>query len=215
MFNHHIDEWTQKARRVMNHLRAMNNTVRGMAATAARRAAWAVAMPILFHEVDAWLPGLNTGNSRFKRNHISKKHLGKIQRVLKLACKMILPMWKTTPPEFLWKEAGIPPASVLLRHIHERIAVRYATLHKARPISKRLRQSQREIELNEKPLIAERMALRHSRLLRTSSRTPKIERPRLIPQRGYSVESMSATCRVLWKPTKWVRSCNSSLLIAR
>lgn len=28
-----------------------------------------------------------------------------------------------------------------------------------------------------------------------------------IPRR-YSVESMSATCRVLWKPTKWVRSCN-------
>ncbi|OAA61592.1 Ribonuclease H-like protein [Akanthomyces lecanii RCEF 1005] len=26
-FNHHIDEWTQKARRVINHLRAMNNTL--------------------------------------------------------------------------------------------------------------------------------------------------------------------------------------------
>ncbi|KAM3450573.1 hypothetical protein NHJ6243_009776 [Beauveria neobassiana] len=112
-FNHHVDEWTQKARRVINHIRVMNNTVR----------------------------------------------------------------------EFLWKEAGIPPANVLLRHIQERVAVRYATLDKAHPISKRLRQSQREIELNEKPLIAERMALRHSRLLRTSSRTPKIERPRLIPQR--------------------------------
>lgn len=46
-FNHHIDEWTQKARRVINYLRGMNNTVRGMAATAARRATWAVAMPTL------------------------------------------------------------------------------------------------------------------------------------------------------------------------
>ncbi|KAM3463150.1 hypothetical protein MY5147_009717 [Beauveria neobassiana] len=55
-FNHHVDEWTQKARRVINHLRVMNNTVRGMAATAARRAAWAVAMPTLFHGLDAWLP---------------------------------------------------------------------------------------------------------------------------------------------------------------
>ncbi|TQW06752.1 reverse transcriptase, RNaseH [Cordyceps javanica] len=27
-FNHHINEWTQKARRVINHLRVMNNTVR-------------------------------------------------------------------------------------------------------------------------------------------------------------------------------------------
>ncbi|KAM3547828.1 hypothetical protein ARSEF4850_009778 [Beauveria asiatica] len=31
-------------------------------------------------------------------------------------------MWKTTPLEFLWKEADIPPASILLRHIQERIA---------------------------------------------------------------------------------------------
>lgn len=84
-FNHHVTEWTQKARRVINHLRVMNNTVRGMAATAARRAAWAVAMPILFHGLDAWLPGLDTGNSHLKRNHISKTNLGKIQRVLNLA----------------------------------------------------------------------------------------------------------------------------------
>ncbi|OAA34233.1 reverse transcriptase [Beauveria brongniartii RCEF 3172] len=182
-FNQHIVRWTQKARGVINHLRVMNNTVRGMSATAARRAVWSVAMPILFHGLDAWLPGLDTGGSRLKRNHISKTNLAKIQRVLNLACKMILPMWKTTPLEFLWREAGIPPANVLLRHIQERVAVRYATLDKAHPISKRLRQSQREIELNEKPLIAKRMALRHSRLLRTAYRTAKVERPRLIPQR--------------------------------
>ncbi|KAM3466574.1 hypothetical protein MY5147_009007, partial [Beauveria neobassiana] len=182
-FNYHVNEWTQKARRVVNHLRAMNNTVRGMAATAARRAAWAVAMPTLFHGLDAWLPGLDTGDSHLKRNHISKKNLDKIQRVLNLACRMILPMWKTTPLEFLWKEADIPPASVLLRYIQERIAVRYATLDKELPISIRLRQSQKEIVLKMRPLIAKQMALRHSRLLRTAHRTDKIERPRLLPQR--------------------------------
>ncbi|KAJ6785029.1 hypothetical protein PWT90_10770 [Aphanocladium album] len=182
-FNHHINKWSQKARGVINHLRVMNNTVRGMSAEAARRAVWAVAMPTLFYGLDAWLPGLDTGDSHLRRNHISKTNLGKIQRVLNLACKMILPVWKTTPLEFLWREAGIPPASVLLRHIQERVAVRHATLDKAHPISKRLRQSQREIELNEKPLIAERMTRRHSRLLRTASRTTRIERPRLIPQR--------------------------------
>ncbi len=147
-----------------------------MVEAAARRAAWAVAMPKLFQGLDAWLPGIDTDRSRFKRNHTSKTNLGKTQRVLNLACKMILlPMWK--------KEAGISPASVLLRHIQERVAVQNATLDKAHPISKRLRQSQREIELSEKLLIAERMALRHSRFLRASSRTPEIERPRLIPQR--------------------------------
>ncbi|TQV90123.1 endonuclease/reverse transcriptase [Cordyceps javanica] len=182
-FNYHVNEWTQKARRVINHLQAMNNTVRGMAATAARRAAWAVAMPTLFHGLDAWLPGLDTGDSHLKRNHISKTNLDKIQRVLNLACRMILPMWKTSPLEFLWKEAGIPPASVLLRHIQERVAVRYATLDKKHPISRRLRQSQKEIAFKMRPLIAKEMALRHSRLLRTAHRTDKIERPRLIPQR--------------------------------
>ncbi|KAJ3499128.1 hypothetical protein NLG97_g581 [Lecanicillium saksenae] len=182
-FNEHIQKWTHKARAVVNHLRIMNNTVRGMAAAAARRAVWAVAMPILFHGLDVWLPGLDKDGSRFRRDHISKGNLDKIQKVLNLACKMILPTWKTTPLEFLWKEAAIPPASVLLRHFQERIAVRHATLDNAHPISKRLRQSQREIELSEKPLVAERVALRESRLLRTASRTTKIERPRLIPHR--------------------------------
>ncbi|OAA61589.1 Ribonuclease H-like protein [Akanthomyces lecanii RCEF 1005] len=65
-FNYHINEWTQKARKVINHLRAMNNTVRGMAATAARRAAWAVAMPTLFHGLDAWLPAEGPTESQTK-----------------------------------------------------------------------------------------------------------------------------------------------------
>ncbi len=86
---------------MINHLRGMNNTIRGMAATAARRAAWAVAIPTLFHRLDAWLPRLDLSNSRLKRNHILKTNLGKIQHVLNLAYKMILPMWKTTPLEFL------------------------------------------------------------------------------------------------------------------
>ncbi len=182
-FNNHIEKWCHKARTVINHLRVMNNTVRGMSAMAARRAVWAVVLPTLFYGLDVWLPGLDTGDSRLQRNHISKTNLSKIQRVLNLSCRMILPVWKTTPVEFLWKEAGIPPASVLMRNIQERIAVRYATLDKAHPISKRLRQSQREIVLDERPLIAERMAIRHSRLLRTAARTTDIERPRLIPQR--------------------------------
>ena len=154
-----------------------------MLAVAARRAVWAGVMPTLFYGLDVWLPGLDPGNSRLQRNHISKTNLSKIQRVLKLSCRMILPVWKTTPAEFLWKEAGIPPASILIWNIQERIVVRYAMLDKAHPISKRLRQSQREIVLDERPLIAERMAFRHSRLLRTAARTTDIERPRLIPQR--------------------------------
>ncbi|OAA57839.1 reverse transcriptase [Akanthomyces lecanii RCEF 1005] len=74
-FNHHIDEWTKKARRVVNHLRGMNNTVRGMAATAARRAAWAVAMPTLFHGLDAWLPGLDAPTNLVPHHQIERPRL--------------------------------------------------------------------------------------------------------------------------------------------
>lgn len=63
------------------------------------------------------------------------------------------------------------------------MAVRYATLDKAQLIGKRLPPSQRKIELNQRPHIAERIALWHARLLLIAYRKAKVERSRLISQR--------------------------------
>lgn len=87
-FTVHVSKRAAKANSVIHHLRSMSNTVRGISAAAARRAAWAVVMPTLFYGVDVWYPGAR---------RVSKGHLAIIQKTLTAACRMILPSGKTTP----------------------------------------------------------------------------------------------------------------------
>ncbi|KAM3488457.1 hypothetical protein MY3957_008269 [Beauveria namnaoensis] len=113
-FTIHMMKWAQKAKSVIYHLRSMSNTIRGISAAVARRAAWAVVMPTLFYGVDVWFPG---------SERVPKGHLEIIQKTLTVACRMILPSWRTTPKTTLWKEAGIPPAELLLQQIAARNAI--------------------------------------------------------------------------------------------
>ncbi|OAA34078.1 reverse transcriptase [Beauveria brongniartii RCEF 3172] len=175
-FTIHIMKWAQKAKSVIYHLRSMSNTIRGISAAAARKAAWAVVMPTLFYGVDVWFPG---------SERVPKGHLGIIQKTLTAACRMILPSWKTTPKTTLWKEAGIPPAELLLQQIASRNANRWARLDVHHPLTRRLLQHEHEIQhaTYPDPATARRTAMRHIRLIRNAALAPAAERPRLIPQR--------------------------------
>ncbi|KAM3547205.1 hypothetical protein ARSEF4850_010159 [Beauveria asiatica] len=154
----------------------MSNTVRGISAAAARRAAWAVVMPTLFYGVDVWYPGAE---------RVPKGHLAIIQKTLTAACRMILPSWKTTPKTTLWKEAGIPPAELLLEQIAARNANRWARLDTYHPLVRRLLQQEHEIQYATNPnaVTARRTAMKGVRLFRNAALAPAMERPRLIPQR--------------------------------
>ncbi|KAF1732508.1 hypothetical protein CRV24_006396 [Beauveria bassiana] len=94
-------------------------------------------MPTLFYGVDVWYPGAE---------RVSKGHLAIIQKTLTAACRMILPSWKTTPKTTLWKEAGIPPAELLLEQIAARNANRWARLDTYHPLVRRLLQQEHEIQ---------------------------------------------------------------------
>ncbi len=74
-----------------------------------------VVIPTLFYRVDVWYPG---------SERVLKGYLRIIQKILIAACRIILPSWKTTPKTTLWKEAGIPPAEVLLEQLAMRNANR-------------------------------------------------------------------------------------------
>ncbi|KAM3537766.1 hypothetical protein ARSEF1564_009321 [Beauveria bassiana] len=98
---------------------------------------------------------------------------------------MILPSWKTTPKTTLWKEAGIPPAELLLQQIASRNANRWTRLDVHHPLTRRLLQHEHEIQhaTYPDPATARRTAMRHIRLIRNAALAPAAERPRLIPQR--------------------------------
>jgi len=175
-FTTHITKWAQKAKSITYHLRGMCNTVRGISAAAARKAAWAVVMPTLFYGVDVWYPG---------SGRVLRGHLETIQKTLTAACRMILPSWKTTPKTTLWKEAGIPPAELLLQQIAARNANRWARLDVHHPLTRRLLQQEHEIQHATHPNAAttRRTLMRDVRLIRNAALAPAAERPRLIPKR--------------------------------
>ncbi|OAA60613.1 reverse transcriptase [Akanthomyces lecanii RCEF 1005] len=175
-FTIHITKWAAKANSVIFHLRGMSNTVRGISAAAARKAAWAVVMPTLFYGVDVWYPGAE---------RTLKGHLAIIQKTLTAACRMILPSWKTTPKTTLWKEAGIPPAELLLQQIAARNANRWARLDAHHPLTRRLLQQEHEIQHATHPESATvpRTVTKTVRLFRNAALAPTAERPRLNPQR--------------------------------
>ena len=68
---------------------------------------------------------------------LPKGTLKKLQKVLTQTCRMILPSWKTYPKATLWREAGIPPADLLLQQISERTGNRWARLDVQHPITRR------------------------------------------------------------------------------
>lgn len=175
-FTVHITKWAQKAKSIIYHLRSMSNTIRGISAAAARKAVLAVVMPTLFYGVDVWYPG---------SERVLKGHLGIIQKTLTAACRMILPSWKTTPKTTLWKEAGIPPAEVLLEQLAMRNANRWARLDVNHPLVHRIVQQEHEIQHATHPDAAttRRTAMKSIRLFRNAALAPAAERPRLIPKR--------------------------------
>ncbi|EFZ03294.1 Reverse transcriptase [Metarhizium robertsii ARSEF 23] len=194
-FNTHIEKWSLKAEKVISQLRFVNNTVRGTSAVAARRAIYAVALPTLFYGLDTWFPGFlsestHKGARTITKTHahkgartITKTHLSKLQVILNKACHAVLPVWKTTPQVVLWKEAGIPPADIILKQQQARTALRYATLDVAHPVSRRLRQAQHELDQSNHPTTRSQTLQRDSRLLRTAPWAKEVERPRLIARR--------------------------------
>ncbi|TQV90121.1 reverse transcriptase [Cordyceps javanica] len=175
-FTVHITKWALKAKSIIYHLRSMSNTVRGISAAAARKAVLAVVMPTLFYGVDVWYPG---------SERVLKGHLGIIQKTLTAACRMILPSWKTTPKTTLWKEAGIPPADVLLEQLAMRNANRWARLDVNHPLIRRILQQEHEIQYATHPdaETSRRTAMKSARLFRNAALAPTAERPRLIPKR--------------------------------
>jgi ribonuclease HI len=182
-FSTHIEKWSLKASKVVSQLRFVNNTVRGTSAVAARRAVYAVALPTLFYGLDTWFPGFPSELTHRKARTITKTQLSKIQAILNKACHAVLPVWKTTPRVILWKEAGIPPADIILKQHQARTALRYAMVDVAHPVARRLRQAQHELDQSNHPTTRSQTLQRHSRLLRTAACVKEVERPRLIARR--------------------------------
>jgi ribonuclease HI len=126
-FDQHIQKWINKSKRVTGMLCGLSQTGRGLAPHLARRAVQACTIPVLFYGAEVWYP-------RRRTIAVQKKITDKLNAALRCAMKAVLPIWRTFPTSAMHREAGIPPAEIILQQIQQRQAVRLGTLDECHPL---------------------------------------------------------------------------------
>lgn len=177
------------ANNVARHIRSLANTIHGPPPKSLRKAILTCVIPVATYGAEAWYAGPtktptdSTHEKRTGRTEVSTQqegHLAMIDRVLKTAIKAVLPVWKTTPRECLYRDAGIPTARILLEKTRLRFAHRLKSVDKDHPLLSCLQTvptSQRSVRRRSAPL-RPRTRLQHAaRLL------PDFPRPLLTAAR--------------------------------
>lgn len=90
-FTNHVLHWTDKASRVINHLRGLCNTARGMPVPSVRRAVLTCVIPVLTYGFEAWYPGQTRTNWKGVEVYCGiQSHLQRMNAVLRNAARTIL-----------------------------------------------------------------------------------------------------------------------------
>ncbi|RAL59824.1 hypothetical protein DID88_000453 [Monilinia fructigena] len=88
----------------------------------------------LLYGAEAWYPGrtrLSTGGGHLRGTMVSTRmgsRIAKADKVINLATKGVLPVWRTTPIVANLRDAGLPPCEVALEHIRINMALRLRRL---------------------------------------------------------------------------------------
>lgn len=187
-FKHHVEVWGAKGGKVAQHLRALNRVTKGMPPAVAVKAAKACVIPVTTYGAEVWYEGLTKPSRKRHTNEEAKlaqtKHVGIIDRVLRVAARAVLPVWRTTPVPILHYESGIPPARVLLQQIRKRASLRLRLLDEHHPLATRVQpgtdaQGSRKKKRG-RPFLDQEAQWRVTRVQRMAQLTEECERPALI-----------------------------------
>ncbi|RAL59049.1 hypothetical protein DID88_009077 [Monilinia fructigena] len=113
-------------------------------AASLRKATITCVMPSLLYGAEAWYPGrtrLSTGGGHLRGTMVSTRmgsRIAKADKVINLATKGVLPVWRTTPIVANLRDAGLPPCEVALEHIRINMALRLRRLDVRHPLTMRL-----------------------------------------------------------------------------
>ena len=188
-FKAHVGKWANKAHAVACHLRGLANTRHGPLPSALRRAVKACVEPILLYGIEAWYPGLtrpNWANPKKESRSGVQQLLQRMQRILSISIRAILPVWKTTPIAVLHRESGIPPIEQLVEACRNRFAVRLKSLDEAHPLVQRTLPTPATVIYPSIKLKYQRQpSAFRTRLRRTNELIPACNRPKLLQQAFY------------------------------
>jgi len=182
-FNHHVMKRTTQASIVAHHIRSLANTQRGPPAASLRKAVLSCILPILTYGAEAWYAGTTKTRKTLLQNgsrdvSTRQEHLvEEVAKILNGAIRAVLPVWKTTPSDTLYRDSGIPTARVALEQTRLRFAHRLLAVNKEHPLVRRAAR---------RPLPPGRhygdLQPARTRLQRAAELLPEFPRPLYIPK---------------------------------
>lgn len=186
-FRTHVENWGAKAYKAATHLRGLNRVLDGAPPRLTALAANASVLPVATYGTETWWPGPTRPSAKdWTKTAASKQvtNLKILDRAIVAAARAVLPVWKTTPIPILHREAGLPPASVLLEQIRIRAAMRLRTLDKAHPLVERAEPPARPAKSKGgRPHKSGHVNPRLTNLRRMNQLLGPCERPKLLPKR--------------------------------
>jgi ribonuclease HI len=162
----HVKTWAAKATRIGSHLKGLAGTQRGPPAGPLRTAVQACAVSVATYASEAWFPGTHSASG--KPNRV-KGLVDITNQAVVTACRAAIPAYRTTPSAAILREAGIPPAAVLLNRSRNRHAARIQLLDENHPLIHRVDD-------------APRTGRFESTLVCTAARVPQRPRLPLLPR---------------------------------
>lgn len=182
-FQQHISTLAGKAGRVVRHIRNLANTEFGPPAESLRKAVVACILPAVTYGAETWYAGktkLPTNNAQAKGKEVGTRqnfHITEVDRVLNGAIRAILPIWRTTPKDTIYRDAGLPTAEIALDKIRNRLAFRLRAVDERHPLIGRLAPKPVTRGRNTGGLIRAR-----TRMQRAADLLPPFPRPKLLMQ---------------------------------
>ena len=141
-FKWHVRTQAAKALKVSKALTSLGNTVRGVPSLLMRRAATACALPIAYYAAETWWPGRTRTGPRHQISNRVDAYLQLLSKVVLIAARAILPVYRTTPTAALHRESGLPPPKIALNAQALAATVRLRRLDPYHPLYSRARRIQ-------------------------------------------------------------------------
>ncbi|RAL63270.1 hypothetical protein DID88_004347 [Monilinia fructigena] len=143
-FKRHVSERASKALKVARHIKGLAGVKFGPPAASLRKAVITCVQSSLLYGSEIWYGGRlkPSAAAGYNRNQLVSTKLGplidKVNKIIVLAARGVLPAWRTAPTASVLRDAGLPSGGTALEHARIRFALRLRTLDAAHPLVRRL-----------------------------------------------------------------------------
>ena len=136
-FKKHVEVWCSKARNLACLLWRACPVLRGAAPHAMVQLMEACVLSVAMYGSDVWWQGTHKLSHRGLIRCRNAGLVEMVERIITMAIRVALPVFRTTPNVALHREAGIPPADLLLEGMRLRQSARLHRLDNAHPLRSR------------------------------------------------------------------------------